>query len=359
MKFSNMMAMKQSDTSFEKPKLKINRNGLTIQNSDNQSSINKQPRYLPQYDIPFCVFYKTALEKQNELKATKFTKIVSKELNHSAYKLNRYCRLIVGKNVSTAISILDNLNAKGAKFLKAELNKFYERMKKVHKEKIERGLNVNFVDFKVSFAHVGKKLGMSMPLYRAKGKINFTTQSLSKFYLSLERVKGCDFVKNSMLGKTDFFYAHYFRKYPFSNNASLNVLRNYSFITTSKGRYYRKQQIKRLALFLRRKFYKERGVLLSYSLILQNLTENLGLRLRQLGPFYVSQAKVPKLTQKQKLTQELNVQMAQSLEILPKPALDRGKDTKKLNKLVEDKKVTPKITLQSREKMFQDKYKKL
>src|SRR5206468_1324509 len=66
--------------------------------------------------------------------------------------------------------------------------------------------------------------------------------------------------------------------------ATLRDLRNYSFIATSRGRYMRRQQIKRIIIYLRNKYHREKGVLLNTELIEKYVKSNLGKELYEISP---------------------------------------------------------------------------
>ena len=68
------------------------------------------------------------------------------------------------------------------------------------------------------------------------------------------------------------------------NNAPLKTIKAFSFITTARGRYYRKTQFDRLVIFLRDKYYKEKGIKLNTEIIRDQLKKQLGKEMAYVNP---------------------------------------------------------------------------
>ena len=64
----------------------------------------------------------------------------------------------------------------------------------------------------------------------------------------------------------------------------MRELNNYSFITTSKGRFYRKIQFNRLITLIREKFHKKYGILFSREIIENHLKKDLGFSMDPKNP---------------------------------------------------------------------------
>lgn len=141
---------------------------------------------------------------------------------------------------------------------------------------MSRGEEPEINEFRIAEAYVGRKKGHQLPNPRAKGKMDLITRPYCKLYIKLEKVENEKFFKELALGKADFTFANSMRSFLFTNKANLRQIRSLSFITTARGRTYRKNQIKRLISYLRVKYYKEKGIKLSAEIIERYLTSNLG-----------------------------------------------------------------------------------
>jgi ribosomal protein L22 len=143
---------------------------------------------------------------------------------------------------------------------------------------------IPYVDFKIAEIYVGRKIGNAVPSPRAKGKVDRIFRSISKLYVHIEKVPAEKFFQKVAIGKADLSFAKIYRKSLFMNNASLKELKSFSFITTSRGRYYRKIQFDRLVTHLRDKFYKEKGIKLNTEIIRDQLMKQLGKQLAHINP---------------------------------------------------------------------------
>lgn len=252
--------LNQNKSNIEKPKLRI-------LSDSNQSSIS----FLPQTDIPLCIFPKSSKAKPDYGKTFN---IVTPDLKYSAYKLNDSCRKIRRRTIENALEVLESDITKGSSIIKEQLNDFIQKEKK-------RNEYDKYV-YKIVLAYVGKKNGHKLPSPRAKGKTDIIVRSLSKLYLVIQRISQEEYLKQASMGKADFTYAHNVRRFLFMTRASPKLMRAYSFITTSRGRYYRKQQYTRFITMLRNKYYQEKGIKLSTDIIALHAQKYLGREL--LGP---------------------------------------------------------------------------
>lgn len=252
----------------ERPKLRI-RKPL-----ENYEAIN--------FDIPYVEFRKPL---NNGVPQYKTILLKSRLMRHSCYKLNFFFKMIRGKYLQTALDISKTQPTKAASMFREFATKFLEnnldarRKKHTHIEKDDR-----FVDYKILEAYVGKAQGHSLPNFRGKGKADTIIRSLCRLNLRLEKVYANKFYQEAAEGKTCLSHAHKMRQHLFSSNSTLKDLKKFSFITTSQGRYYRKQQLKRLIIHLRNKYNEEKGIKLSTSLIENYVKKNLGKRLFQVTP---------------------------------------------------------------------------
>lgn len=320
-----------SQNFVEKPQLKIKTNTIDLTTAS----------LLTQKDIPFFVLKPSSLKERTRLQKPNIT---TGELSYSSYKLNEACRLIRGRYIREAIEILNHQNTKGAKIVKKELTEYLERrvkedekkrnylIKKKELKKIEaeeqkqkaeveneakeedkngeNGENTNLFDFnnennhkaniveevsergdflpyrdyKIAEAYVGRKIGHMVPSPRAKGRIDRIYRSISRLYIHIDKINEIKFYEDVAVGKAYTTFAKSFRQMLFTSNANLRTLRNFSFITTARGRYYRKIQFERMVTFLKDKYYKERGIKLNTEIIRAKLKTHLARQLAFTNP---------------------------------------------------------------------------
>jgi len=265
--FKSVIENKKEST---KPKLKvINRD------YDHQTSfLNKEQfDYLPQKDLPLCVFKESSIQHKPKKNLIHLT---SDFTRYSSYKLNDSCKIIRGRFLTNALDLLNYDQTKGGRLIKDMLEGFTKTLEKRREKAKSRGEEVDTNEFRISEAYVGRKNGHNLLNPRAKGKGDMITRPYCKLFIKLEKVDNEKYFKDLALGKADFTFAHSLRSYLFTNKASLRQIKSLSFITTAKGRTYRKNQIKRLVSYLRLKYHKEKGIKLSVDVIHNHLTSNLG-----------------------------------------------------------------------------------
>ena len=102
------------------------------------------------------------------------------------------------------------------------------------------------------------------------------TKHLCRLNLNLRRVEGKEFYQEASIGKVNPSFSQAFRSKLFSIEANLTRLKDFSYLTTAKGKNYRKTQFKRTILMLKEKYKKEYGIKLLNSVIENNLKEYLG-----------------------------------------------------------------------------------
>ena len=270
--FSTEQALKNFNCEKEttKQKLKIINSNIEIRLSD---SIQDNTDYLPQRDIPLCIFKQSSADYKSK---QKLIHITSEFLRYSSYKLNDSCKLIRGRYLSNALDLLNFDHTKGGVFIKEILTEYIKNQEKKKDKAKSRGEEPEINEFRIAEAYVGRKKGHQLPNPRAKGKMDLITRPYCKLFIKLEKVENEKFFKELALGKADFTFANSLRSFLFTNKANLRQVRSLSFITTARGRTYRKNQIKRLISYLRLKYYKEKGIKLSAEIIGRYLTMNLG-----------------------------------------------------------------------------------
>jgi ribosomal protein L22 len=253
-----------------KPKLKVVNRNFEIQTS----FLNKdQFDYLPQKDVPLCIFKESSVQHEPKKNLIHLTSDFSR---YSSYKLNESCRIIRGRLLSNALDLLNYDQTKGGRLIKESLEGYMKNIEKRREKAKSRGEEVETNEYKIVEAYVGRKKGHKVINPRAKGRVDMVTRPNCKLFIKLEKVDNEKFFKDLALGKADFTFANSLRAFLFTNKASLRQIKSLSFITTARGRTYRKNQIKRLVSYLRLKYYKEKGIKLSVDVIHNYLTSNLG-----------------------------------------------------------------------------------
>jgi ribosomal protein L22 len=197
-----------------------------------------------------------------------------------------------------------------------------------------------YYDFKITEIYVGRKVGPAVPSPRAKGKVDRIYRSISKLYVHIEKVPAEKFFQSVAIGKADFSFARTYRKSLFMNNASIKLLKSFSFITTSRGRYYRKIQFDRLVTHLRDKYYKEKGIKLNTEIIREQLKIQLGKEMAQINP---NNLKYLLSSSKDSISRKINEKVVEKLGI--------GED--KQDEEIKDK------SYRAREEEFNKNYKKI
>jgi ribosomal protein L22 len=274
---------------------------------------------LPYYDIPYCTIKKTKFDKKEK---EKVIKIRTKSIGYSAYKLNDVCRMIRKKSIHFALDITNGSSTKGAELVKKTIESFLDKLKLERQNREDRGIvtieDNHFKEWEIAEAYVGKKKGISIPHQRAKGRMFMITKPITWLNLVLRRVDGVEAYQKVLLGKSDPTFAYSIRQYLFLKNATLRELNNYSFITTSKGRFYRRVQFGRLITLLRERLHKKHGILLAREVIENHLKKDLGFSMDPKNPRsqYYNIIKLANLSGSEKLKklveEKLNIDIKES-----------------------------------------------
>lgn len=237
---------------------------------------------IPHLDIPFCTYKNSHSEPKEKVILYK-----SRIFQYSSFKLNEVCRQLRGRSITYALEFVKQCDKKGAGLIKEYLEKFI-RLKEAEQEQV-RSSNPNYADaiynplFKIdqgnwiiSECYVGSKKGMKIPMNRAKGNMNIITKSLSRVNIKFKQISKEKFFEQVTLGKADPAFAETVKQYLFLKNAPLSELRELSYITTSRGRHYRKVQFRRLISFLKDKYFKKHGIMISGDVIESYLKKEIG-----------------------------------------------------------------------------------
>lgn len=145
--------------------------------------------------------------------------------------MNAACMVVRKKHIYDALQLIQNVNKKGGPLVKSVLEA--ARANAVKKGMAEERLFVKE-------CIVGRALGMRKMDIRARGKFGMIHLPKSSIRVVLEEKQPEDFYKMLVKGDCPPAVGHIFRKMLFQNDANFDKVRQLSFMTTSKGRYYRR-----------------------------------------------------------------------------------------------------------------------
>ena len=163
----------------------------------------------------------------------------TKNIPYSHWKLNDWAKLVRGKHIIEALKIAEKIDKKGGPVLK-------ELLLKVKELGIQKGYNPDL--FYVQRAIVGRGVRSRVIHIKARGKTGVWTRPKSSLVVALEEKPIKKMIEDVLVGETPPWIGEIFRRRLFKSNANFEDLRRYSFMTTSRGRHYRRTQFKRLIL---------------------------------------------------------------------------------------------------------------
>lgn len=255
-----------------------------ILNSETQIQ-NPKPHFLQPLDskfqIPFTVYkaHKTLDGIKKELRKGIFLKVTrEKQLRYSAYKLNEAMKRIRNRYLDDAIREMEQLHTKGGREILKRLNSFKAHWK-----------NDDF-QLRIKTAIVGKRISHKLPMYRAKGRVNFIQRPKSSYTIQMEKVPKEEVCRQIAIGKTPSFLAHTIRASLYKGRADLEELRQMAFAINASGRYQRRKDIRQLTELIRRKMHRDRKILLSREVVKQSLEKDLGKAILPFYEKYISEA---------------------------------------------------------------------
>lgn len=187
----------------------------------------------------------------------------TRNIPYSSKRLNECAKEVRGKHITDAISAAEKLDKKGGPVL-------LELLQKVKEAGVKQGLNPDM--FYVKEAFVGKGFRSKMIDIKARGKMGIIQRPKSSLTVVMQEKPINHVVKDALMGNTPPGIGEVFRKRLLESNADFEDLRKYSFMITSKGRSYRRQQFKRLVELARRD-YEQRGIHLREKQIVKYMLE--------------------------------------------------------------------------------------
>ena len=212
--------------------------------------------------IPLCMF------KDSSLKFAKpkdFYNIVKKNLPYSRYKMNVILGVIRNKDLQDAIKLLSGINKKGARLVKYELDKHFDKLVKKKNEFLR-------LHYKIAEAFVGGRFGPGKIDIRARSKFGIRNKPYCHITIRLKKITPNKLFSDAVMGKSSFTFSHFMKCFLFQNKLPFQTVKDFSFMTSSRSKHYRRTQIKRLILSLRR-YLKEKGIIVSHNYVQERVTQ--------------------------------------------------------------------------------------
>ena len=184
-------------------------------------------------------------------------------IRYSVYKLNACAMLVRKTHIYDALTLIANVAKKGGRIVKSVLEA--ARVNGIKKGFSEERMFVKEIV-------LGKALGPRKIDIRARGKFGMIHSPKSDITVILEERSPADFFKMVVTGNCPASLGHAFRKMLYQNDADFDRVKALSHMTTSRGRYYRRVQFKRLVKLIQSDYQKE-GILMRKQKIERNLLE--------------------------------------------------------------------------------------
>lgn len=184
-------------------------------------------------------------------------------MDYSVYKLNACCDVVRKMHIYDALNAIQNVQKKGGQIVKSVLEA--ARVNGTKKGLAEERMFVKEIV-------LGKALGPRKLDIKARGKMGIIRSNISSISITLEEKSMPDFFKMMMVGKCPPAIGLIFRKMLYQNEADFEQIKELSYLTTSQGRYYRKQQFKRLVQLIQKEYQKQ-GIDMKKDKITRNILE--------------------------------------------------------------------------------------
>ena len=212
--------------------------------------------------IPLCMFTESSLRFH---KPKDFINIIKKDIPYSRYKLNVVLAMIRKKDIHDAIKLLETMDKKGSAIVKYELEK---------KLKIFSERNDDFIyqQYKIVEAFVGGRFGPGKIDIRARSKFGIRHKPYSSFTIRLKKITPNKVMADAIMGKSSFTFSNFIKSVLFQNKLGFQSMKEWSFMTASKSKHYRRTQIKRIITSIRL-FLKQRGIVVSHEFAKERLTQ--------------------------------------------------------------------------------------
>lgn len=189
--------------------------------------------------IPVCEYFDKPVVQAPSWIARKF------EIDYSSEKLMATAHGLKGAHVNQAIEAMNASQRKGGPIVSSVL-------RAAKKNGTVKGFDPERMYVKEVF--VGRKNGGKKLEIKGRGKMGVQTKPISSITVRLEERPLAHMIRDILQGNADPGIGHSMRKQLFQENADYEEIKKYSHLLTSKGRYYRRVQFRRLV----DKVYKEK-----------------------------------------------------------------------------------------------------
>jgi ribosomal protein L22 len=206
--------------------------------------------------IPLCMF------KESSLKFAKprdFYNIIKKNLPYSRYKMNAILGVIRNKDLQDALKILAGMNKKGATLVKYQLDKHFHKLANKNNEFFE-------LQYKIAEAFVGGRFGPGKMEMRARSKFGIRNKPYCHITIRLKKITPNKLFADAIMGNSSFVFSNFMKSLLFQNKLQFQALKDLSFMTASRSKHYRRTQLKRMILLIR-KFLKGKGIVVSHNYV--------------------------------------------------------------------------------------------
>lgn len=184
-------------------------------------------------------------------------------LRHSVYKLAQVARLVSKAHLYDAQARLDNVDKKASEIISKVINS-------ARANGVAQGMAEERMFIKTIICGKGllyKKLDI-----KGRGKMGIIRVPKCSVQVVLEEKPLLDFYKLMLQGKAPSGTAHLYRTILVQSDADFEQVQKLSFLTTSRGRHYRKTQFKRLVNLIEAE-HKKKGLPMNREKIERNILE--------------------------------------------------------------------------------------
>jgi len=236
--------------------IKINRNPIVNDLDLLKSKLNiSEEAPIP---VPEC-FYPNTVEKIEN----KTCKAQRTGIRHSVYKLVQVGHTIHGKHIYDAQTTLGHIDKKAADI-------FLKLLNSARKNGVDQGLQQDKMFVKEVIC--GKGLMMKQLDIKARGRMGIIRVPKSSVRIVLEEKHPKELYKLMLTGKCPIGLAEVFKTMMHQSGSDYGVVRANAHLTTSKGRYYRRTQFKRLVQLVEKE-YQRSGTPIAKSKIERHILE--------------------------------------------------------------------------------------
>ncbi|KRW98771.1 Ribosomal protein L22/L17 [Pseudocohnilembus persalinus] len=205
---------------------------------------------------PFVIIHKP---KEPKVTVTGLRKNIPSTLKKLRYPMKN----ILKRQVFDALTILDNMPTKAAKYMAQVLKQVIR-----HAKQKDMDINRLYVNGVV----IGKQRRFKLLYYKAKMQMGVVNKDICQVKLTLEERPYKDMYKEIIQGKTPPTLAYILREQLKNQQADYQTLRKWSHVLTAKGRQQKRLMFKR-KIIQKQQQYQRLGVTIEKKVIAQKLLE--------------------------------------------------------------------------------------